>query len=199
MSDISDIRDIVEGWGIWRDTGDWDRLRRAWHDDGRMVATWFEGSADEFVAQCKQGWNKGSPSQHVVGGFAVEIAGDRAIAQTRLVLCSRGVVDGIECDATCIGRFYDFFERRDARWAIRRRQLIYEKDRLDPVDPTIQLRLDPALLARFPSGYRHLAYMQSKAGRTVNPDLPGLRGAAVEALHARGRAWLSDAAGSDQP
>jgi hypothetical protein len=95
----------------------------------------------------------------------------------------------------CTGRFYDFLERRD-RWAIVRRQPIYEKDRLDPVDPSARLRLDPERLERFPEGYRHLGYLQSKNGFSVKDGLPGLRGPAVETLYHEGADWL---AGSSQP
>ena len=49
------------------------------------------------------------------------------------------------------------------------------------------------LLARFPEGYRHLAYLQTRIGYTVKPDMPGLDGPEVEALYARG-AWLKGAA-----
>ena len=59
-------------------------------------------------------------------------------------------------------------------------------------------KLDPALLARFPEGYRHLAYLQTRIGYEVKLDLPGLDGAAVEALYARGREWL-DASRSTSP
>ena len=72
----------------------------------------------------------------------------------------RGPVDGVLCDVACTGRFYDFFEQRDGRWGIVLRQPIYEKDRLDPVDPAASLTLDPDVLARFPEGYRYLAYLQ---------------------------------------
>ena len=63
-----------------------------------------------------------------------------------------------------------------------RRQPIYEKDRLDPVDPAAQLALDAALLASFPEGYRHLAYLQSRIGfkiktRHAGPEGAGSRGA----------------------
>lgn len=77
-----------------------------------------------------------------------------------------------------------------------RRQPIYEKDRLDPVDPSARLQLDAERLARFPEGYRHLAYLQSKNGFAVKTDLPGLRGPAVLKLYAEGKAWL---AGSERP
>jgi hypothetical protein len=189
-----EIRDIVENWVIWRDTGDWERLRGTWHADGRMMATWFEGTADEFIARAKRGWEMGSLSQHTLGGFAVQVNGDRAVAQTRVTLSVRGMVEGVECDVACTGRFYDLFSKVGGKWAISMRQLTYEKDRLDPVEPSAQVRLDPALLARFPVGYRHLAYMQTQGGQTVNEHLPGLRGPEVEALYAKGAAWLRPSA-----
>jgi len=74
------------------------------------------------------------------------------------------------------------------------RQPIYEKDRLDPVDPAARLTLERALLERFPPGYRHLAYIQSRIGYKVKPDMPGLKGPEVEALYERGRNWLLGAA-----
>jgi hypothetical protein len=77
-----------------------------------------------------------------------------------------------------------------------RRQPIYEKDRMDPVEPSRRVMLDVTVLAKFPEGYRHLAYLQTKNGFTVKGNLPGLRGEAVETLYAEGRAWL---AGSPTP
>jgi hypothetical protein len=94
------------------------------------------------------------------------------------------------CDVVCTGRFYDFFERSGDAWRIVLRQPIYEKDRLDPVDPGASLKLDPALLLQFPEGYRHLAYAQTRIGYTVKRDMPTLKGAEVERLYAAGAAWL---------
>jgi hypothetical protein len=71
------------------------------------------------------------------------------------------------------------------------RQPIYEKDRLDPVDPAATLKLDPDRLARFPDGYRHLAYVQAGLGFEVKRDMPGLTGPAVERLYRRGADWLA--------
>jgi len=91
----------------------------------------------------------------------------------------------------CTGRFYDFFEKRDDVWAIVLRQPIYEKDRLDPVDPSQTVSLDADLLGSFPDGYRHLAYAQTRIGYQVKRDMPGLTGPEVEALYRRGAAWLA--------
>ena len=190
MNDAAEIREVVDSWVIWRDSGDWEQLRGTWHADGRMRATWFEGSADEFIERAKKGFEAGGLSQHTLGGFAVQVRGTRAIAQTRVTLSARGMVEGVECDVACIGRFYDFFSHSGGKWAISQRQLTYERDRIDPVDPTKPVELDPALLARFPVGYRHLAYMQTKGGHSVYENLPGLRGPEVEQLYARGAAWL---------
>jgi hypothetical protein len=59
-----------------------------------------------------------------------------------------------------------------------------------PVDAQQRIQLDPALLARFPDGYRHLAYLQTRAGATVNADLPTAKGAALDRLIAEAQAWL---------
>ncbi len=68
---------------------------------------------------------------------------------------------------------------------------IYDKDRIDPVEPGASLTLDSALLGAFPEGYRHLAYVQTKGGFQVRRDLPSLRGPAVERVYAMGAAWLA--------
>lgn len=132
------IRELVENWVVWRDAGDWAPFRSVWHDDGRMMATWFQGGADEFIRVSREGWDKGVSILHFLGGSAID-----------------------------------------------------EKDRLDPVDPAAELALDRGLLDAFPEGYRHLAYLQTRIGFEVKRDMPGLKGAAVQALYARGAAWLA--------
>lgn len=187
------IVDVINDWVLWRDAGDWERFRTVWHEDGWMTANWFQGPAEKFIEASRAGFEKGVSILHFLGGTSVDLAGDRAIAQTKMTISQRGSVDGVLVDVVCTGRFYDFFARRAGRWAIVRRQPIYEKDRMDPVDPAARLVLDPLLLARFPEGYRHLAYLQTKLGFTIKLDLPQLKGAAVEALYAHGRAWLAGA------
>jgi hypothetical protein len=197
MSESDDrqaIRELVENWVVWRDAGDWERFRTVWHDDGRMMATWFQGPADEFIRVSREGFEHGIRILHFLGGTSIEVAGSRAIAQTKMPITQRAPVHAVPCDVVCTGRFYDFLERRAGRWGIVLRQPIYEQDRIDPVDPAATVALDTALLGRFPVGYRHLAYLQTQIGFTVKLDMPGLTGPEVEELYARGAAWLGGTA-----
>jgi hypothetical protein len=185
------IREVVENWAVWRDAGEWERFRSVWHPDGRMMATWFQGPAERFIEASREGWSKGVSILHFLGGSSIDVAGDRAIAQTKMTISQRAEVDTVACDVVCTGRFYDFFEKRGDVWAIVLRQPIYEKDRIDPVDPGASLRLDAKLLGEFPEGYRHLAYVQTRIGFAVKRDMPTLQGPEVQRLYARGAAWLA--------
>ncbi len=184
------IRELIENWALWRDALMWDRFRTVWHEDGRMMATWFQGTAEEFIKVSEEGYARGVRILHFLGGSSVDVAGARAIAQTKMTISQRAAVDGVVCDVVCTGRFYDFFEKRKDRWGLVLRQPIYEKDRLDPIDPAAKLQLDKNLLAQFPEGYRHLAYLQTRIGYKVKPDMPGLDGPEVAALYRRGEEWL---------
>jgi hypothetical protein len=192
-SDRDLIRDLVEDWALWRDAGDWERFATVWHDDGVMMATWFQGPAPDFIRVSREGFERGVNILHFLGGTTIDLAGERAIAQTKMTISQRAEVEGVLCDVVCTGRFYDFLERREGRWGIVLRQPIYEKDRLDPVDPGAVPGLDPDRLASFPAGYRHLAYLQTGIGYDVKPDMPGLTGPEVEDLYRRGAGWLEGA------
>jgi hypothetical protein len=185
------IRQLLERWVVWRDAGDWDRFRTVWHPDGVMMATWFQGPFDEFIRVTREGWDKGVSILHFLGGSAIEVAGDRAIAQTKMTISQRGQIEGVLCDVVCTGRFYDYVVRHQGHWRLLHRQPIYEKDRVDPVDPAARLELDAQALAAFPEGYRHLAYIQTRIGYQVKLDMPMLKGPVVEELYRRGARWLA--------
>jgi SnoaL-like domain len=189
MSEQEDIRALIDNWAIWRDAGDWERFRTVWHDDGHIMATWFQGSAGEFIEASRDGWKRGVSILHFLGGTTIDLSFPRAVAQTKMTISQRADVEGVLCDVVCTGRFVDFLEKRDGRWGLVLRQPIYERDRIDAVRPGEAPALDPALLARFPDGYRHLAYLQTRIGYRVKDDMPGLQGPEVEELYRRMSAW----------
>ncbi|MDA9407581.1 nuclear transport factor 2 family protein [Bradyrhizobium sp. CCBAU 45384] len=192
------IRDLVENWAVWRDAGDWERFATVWHEEGWMSATWFQGPAREFMRVSQEGFARGVRILHFLGGTSIDLSGVRAIAQTKMAISQRALVHDVLCDVVCTGRFYDFLEKRKGQWGIVRRQPIYEKDRIDPVDPAATLRLDQQALAALPEGYRHLAYMQELIGYKVKRDMPGLIGPEVEKLYGEARDWLAGKANSLQ-
>lgn len=193
LSDRFAIRELIENWVIWRDSGQWDRLASTFHPDGWMVATWQTAPAHSFVDGSRAAWDKGAKAAHTLSGSSIDLAGPRAVAQTKMSIMQRANIHDIWVEITCRGRFYDFLEKRDGLWAILLRQPIYEFDRIDPLEDGRLPLFDEDRLNHWPEGYRHLAYAQSLMGADVRTDLPGLKGPEVEALYARGRSWLGDA------
>ena len=189
--DKADIREVVEDWAVFRDAALWDKFRSVWHDDGYMMATWFQGPASEFIKVSQAGFEKGVNILHFLGGSNIEVAGTRAIAQTKMTITQRATVHDTLVDVVCTGRFYDFFEKRDGKWAVVLRRLFYESDRMLVLDPSKNIKLEPELLATFPVGYQNLAYLQTKLGFKVKTDMPGLRGPEGQALYAHGANWLA--------
>ena len=70
--DREKIRELVENWAVWRDAGFWEKFRTVWHNDGRMMATWTQGTADEFIAMNKAGWAKVLASFTSSGGAVLK-------------------------------------------------------------------------------------------------------------------------------
>lgn len=194
LLDRAAITRLVNDWGLARDDGRWDQLRACYTPDAIMHTTWFAGPAADFVERSMAAARVGARVQHFIGAATIALNGDKAIAETRMVLMVRGRLDGVEVDATCWGRFHDRLVKRDGRWRILERTPVYEKDRLDPVDPAAQLVLDTDAMAQQQAdGCRHLTYMQSRSGATITPDLAVPGSAALVRLEAEGTAWLARA------
>ena len=73
------IREVVENWALWRDAGDWERFRTCWHPRGRMMATWFQGWAEDFITASQEAFDRGVRILHFLGGCTVDVAGDRTL------------------------------------------------------------------------------------------------------------------------
>ncbi len=94
---------------------------------------------------------------HFLGGSAIELAGERAIVQTKMTISQRGAVEGVPYDVMHCASTTSWCCRR-AKWKLLHRQPIYEKDRVDPIDPAADR--DPRCGEagqRCPRGYRHTA------------------------------------------
>jgi hypothetical protein len=186
------IRELADNWLTYRDNRDWDKFLEVWHEDGVMMTTWGgKTSPRGFAEAAEAGYARGDRMLHSNGGTTVELAGDRAIGQTKMRIMQRGPVDGVICDVTCIGRNFDFYEKRGGRWGLVLRQPIYERDFCVPVNPDETVTLDEEIMARRPDGYRRLAYLQEGLGYTIKPDMPTESGPELEALLAQAETWLA--------
>jgi len=190
--DRAEILRVVQSWGLLRDEGRWDALRKLYAPDALQTTSWAMGTAAEFINRCIEGARKPGArrSMHSIGASVVEINGDRAIAETRRIILTRSKVHDVLVDVTNYGRSYDRFVRHEGAWKLAQRNGIYERDRMDPVDTTQVLKLDPAGLALYPEGYRHLAYLQALAGERISPNLPTPGSPELTRLYEQGQAWL---------
>ncbi len=144
-----------------RDQGNWAGLRDLFSADGKIAVTWYRGSIDGFIeASQKMSEDSSTQSKHWIGTPRIRLCGDRAISETDVAIMARTAVASVEVDVTSYARFYDTFARdSDGQWRVVQRTAIYEKDRIDPVAPSLLFGLiyPFAGFDDYPPAYRHLA------------------------------------------
>lgn len=190
QDDVLAIERLLRDWGLWRDTCRWDELRAAYAPHAHMKTTWFSGLADDFIEASRAAASRPAIVLHAMGPSTIEVRGDRAVAETRVTLLVRDTLDGVEVDVTCYGRFVDCLVKLSDRWAILSRVPIYEKDCIAPVRPGAVLMIDEPALASLPSGYRHLAYLQSRGGARIQLDIPQHNSEEQRKTYAQAQSWL---------
>jgi hypothetical protein len=188
--DRQEIAAVIADWALYRDTGRWAQLRSLYAPGATMQTTWFDGPAEEFIDRSVASFGGKARAQHSIGVSTINVEGDCAIAETRIVLLLRASLNAVAVDVTCYGRFYDFFVRLEGAWRIQKRIPVYDKDRIDAVDPAVTLKLDHDLLAKFAEGYRHLAYVQAQGGATLPEGLIEPQSHAERCLYEDGNRWL---------
>ncbi|HWL31719.1 MAG TPA: nuclear transport factor 2 family protein [Xanthobacteraceae bacterium] len=186
------IQSLVQDWGFARDQGRWEALEAIFHPDGEIAVSWFRGPYAEFVAHCRRNHGRGSTAKHLLWPSRVAVNRDRATAETNVAILVRQTIEGVEVDLTSQGRFLDRVERRDGNWRIVERAALYEKDRLDPVEPSARFDalMASADAAKYPSSYRYMAYRVHAAGRSLAEPVHYDGRPETEAMKARYAAWL---------
>jgi hypothetical protein len=196
MDDEAQIKQNVANFAF-RDQARWDELRDQFHPDGTIAVTWYTGPIAGFIEGSKKMTAAGrAKTKHWIGASRVTINGDRAICDTDVIIMARSKLAGVEVDITSWARFFDRFERRtDRAWRVLRRVAVYEKDRMDPVSPSLRFAAlyRMAGFARHPASYKHLAAALVRTGQTINADIAEAGTAAEQELWRAARVWL------DQP
>jgi hypothetical protein len=190
------IAELVQAWGVYRDQGRWQELRGTFTPDGHISVSWFRGPFEQFVERCRANFAAGNSwSRHHLFAPTIKLGNDRAVAETPVIIRVRQKFNGVEVDLTSCSRFLDRIERRAGGWLIAERAAIYERDRLDPVEPSPEFDalFEAAETAHYPEQYRYMAFRIAHAeGRTLAPVVYRDGGAETADLYARYSAWLAD-------
>jgi hypothetical protein len=187
--------ELIQAWGVFRDQGKWKELRGTFTPDGHISVSWFRGPFEQFVERCRASYGAGhSWSRHHLFPPTIELNGDRAVAETSVIIRVRQPFNGIAVDLTSCSRFLDRLERHSGRWLIAERAAIYERDRLDPVEPSpaFDALFAAADTTRYPEQYRYMAFRLAHAeGRSLAAVIYRDGGVETADLYARFSGWLS--------
>ena len=187
--------ELIQAWGLFRDQGKWHELRGTFTPDGHISVSWFRGPFEQFVERCRASHAAGHTwSRHHLFAPTIKLAGDRAVAETSVVIRVRQPFNGIQVDLTSCSRFLDRIERNAGGWRIAERAAIYERDRLDPVEPSAAFDelFAAADTARYPEQYRYMAFRIAHAeGRSLASVIYRDGGPETADLYARFAGWLA--------
>jgi hypothetical protein len=194
FADKSAIAELIQAWGVYRDQGKWQELRGTFTPDGHISISWFRGPFEQFVERCRANFATGQTwSRHHLFAPTIKLAKDRAVAETSVIIRVRQQFKGIPVDLTSCSRFLDRIERHAGGWLIAERAAIYERDRLDPVEPSpaYDELFKAGGAGRFPEQYRYMAFRLAHAeGRSLAPVIYRDGGPETADLYTRFSDWL---------
>jgi hypothetical protein len=185
--------ELIQSWGFCRDQGRWPELTAIFAPEGEIAVSWFSGGYREFVDRCRQSFEAGQRSKHHLFPSVVRVNGDRATAETNVVILVRQKISGVLADMTSYARVLDRLARRDGRWMILERTAIYERDRLDPVEASeaFDKLFKASDLTVYPEAYRYMAARLVAAGRALAPVVFRDGSPHTDQVYARYDAWLA--------
>jgi hypothetical protein len=195
-SDIGEITDLLNRWAYFRDHGMWDQLRTTFWREGMISISWFEGPFEEFVDECIKMDEKDTSKllKHVIATPSVIVNGTRAVSEVNVIIYNRSSIRGLDVDMTSFIRFYDMLEKRNNSWRIAKRTAIYEKDRIDTVQPSFLFWFASLFIdyEKYPKPYRYLGYGLEKSGYKLSKNIIVNNSEKSKLLYKAGGAWLED-------
>ena len=178
----------------FRDERQWDALRDLFHPQAIIAVSWYRGPIDGLIEASR---SMTSPTKRWLGVPRIQVRGGRALSEVDVAIMVRSKVGTLEIDVTSHARFLDRFVLcEDGRWRILERTGIYEKDRMDPVQPSLLFWLAYrfARFARFPAEYRHLAFGLKRQGLQLADRVVVAHSREEAALKEAAMTWLAEPA-----
>ncbi|MGW5640326.1 nuclear transport factor 2 family protein [Streptomyces sp. NPDC003832] len=183
---------LTERWA--RDMAQWDVMAEQFHPDSLVDISWIRTSGPEFVRLSRQSFDGGGRSCHVLSPVLIQVNGDRATADTGVVIAGRMSVGGVGVFLTAYSRIVERLEKRGRDWRISELKCVYQFDYLTPENPGDTVELDPGRLARYRPSYSALSYWveETRGAAAVRDDLPGVdRPDTINDLYRANAAWLA--------
>jgi hypothetical protein len=196
LHDEQQIASLLIRWGHARDSDDWETLAACFHPEATIHISWMSGSAREFVESSRRkaaARKPGTHQKHVISGPWILVNRERAFSRSHADLHIRSELDGQEFDFQSWIRFFDLLEKRDHVWRILRRTAVYEKDRMEPVDPRgVPKDFFPDIdLSAYPASAKFLCYWLKRSGGLPSPAIISVYSDAERRLRQECEAWLA--------
>lgn len=126
LLDRDAIREALATLARGEDRRDGDLIKSAYWPDSVTDYGVFQGDFDAYYAWVIPGADAITNTQHHLGQSHIVLDGDTAKVETQVISYHRVNMGEGEVD-TCIGgRYLDVFEKRDGKWAIASRTMLYD-------------------------------------------------------------------------
>lgn len=186
------MREICEGWPCYRDAAEWSNYRNVFHDDAYIATSWSQGPIDTFIEESKHGFANQKDFfyiLHRITGQTVDVQGNEAVSKMKVTVACRITIDGIEMDNEADCRFFSLPEKRKGRWGVMFYTLLFEKDKMVPVNGNRASEVPEKEVEGYPAGYRCLCWCEAKVGRPPKLDL-NAHGKERDVLYGKCKDWL---------
>lgn len=133
LLDKQEILEVIYRRARAADRKDVELARSCYHDGATEDHGGFVGPVDDYLrwSPISAGGDPRNVMWHFVSNTLIELDGDTARVESLVHAVETVTRDGEEIDCSVGGRYLDRFERRDGRWAIAHRQLVFDWSRVE--------------------------------------------------------------------
>ncbi|KAK5127075.1 hypothetical protein LTR85_008435 [Meristemomyces frigidus] len=170
------VSELCKGWSVYRDASEWTNYRDLFTQDAYVWTTWSGGvPVDEFINVSKKGKADGDFIMHRECGTLVDLNQEtaRAVGKMKVTITQRFHQQGTVFDVDCDCRFMFFcLKSESGEWKARWYKVIYEKDKVVPVDGKNAPTFPKEELEKYPEGFQYLGAAQAALGHPIDTTLP---------------------------